>query len=169
MKMISELLLIHNSKHFQRSIIFRPHNVYGPDMGYEHIIPEFAMKIKELVKKNAHQVDLHIQGTGKETRSFIFIEDFVNGLMVLMDKGNHNEIYNIGVDKEHSASEIAHLVGNYFKCSVNVIPGKLAEGSVSRRCPDMSKLTALGFNAKTDLETGILKTAEWYAKYGVIV
>ena len=57
--------------------IFRPHNVYGPQMGFEHVIPQLSKKILIAGKgsSGAGEVTLQIQGTGEETRSFIFIDD----------------------------------------------------------------------------------------------
>src|SRR5437016_5748624 len=50
-KIISELMAInHGRKHFERVLIFRPHNVYGPDMGSDHVIPQFALRLRELAK-----------------------------------------------------------------------------------------------------------------------
>ena len=62
----------YGKKYFKKLIIFRPHNVYGPDMGNEHVIPEIIRKFKNLKGKN-----LKIQGSGNEIRSFIYIDDFV--------------------------------------------------------------------------------------------
>ena len=45
-KIISEVLAINNSKIFKKLIIFRPHNVYGPDMGFEHVIPDYFTNAK---------------------------------------------------------------------------------------------------------------------------
>src|SRR5215218_821288 len=46
-KIISELMAInYGRRHFDRVLIFRPHNVYGPDMGFEHVIPQFVLRLK---------------------------------------------------------------------------------------------------------------------------
>jgi len=51
-KIISEMLTINfGRKNFDRAVIFRPHNVYGPAMGWEHVIPQFALRMKELDDK----------------------------------------------------------------------------------------------------------------------
>src|SRR6185295_17443274 len=48
-KLISELMAInYGRKFFERVLIFRPHNIYGPDMGWEHVIPQFALRVKKL-------------------------------------------------------------------------------------------------------------------------
>ena len=88
-KIISELMIIHCAgKKIDRSIIFRPHNVYGPDMGCEHVMPQFILRMKELCCKcKDDEIQFPIQGTGKETRAFVYIDDFVDGLMLLLEKG----------------------------------------------------------------------------------
>ena len=59
-KILTELMGIHyGKKYFKKLIIFRPHNVYGLNMGNEHVIPEFIRRFKQLKGKN-----FKIQGTG---------------------------------------------------------------------------------------------------------
>ena len=75
-KIISELYGIHFAKKYlKKFIIFRPHNVYGKDMGNEHVIPEFINRFKKLKNNN----NFLIYGTGNEIRSFIHIDDFISG------------------------------------------------------------------------------------------
>ena len=73
----------YGKKFFKRLIIFRPHNVYGANMGNEHVIPEFINRFKSLKGKK-----FKIQGTGNEIRSFIYIDDFVEAFKILIKKGN---------------------------------------------------------------------------------
>ena len=102
-KIISEILLL-NSDFFKKAVIFRPHNIYGPDMGYKHVIPELIIKtIKE--KKF-----LNIQGDGKNKRSFCYIEDFVDAFNILIKKGKHKEIYNIGNTDEVNILGLSKLI-----------------------------------------------------------
>src|ERR1700730_12757861 len=66
-KIISELMLInYGRKFFDRAVIFRPHNVYGPDMGTEHVIPQFIMRMEALAAAPRRDpvIDFPIQGTG---------------------------------------------------------------------------------------------------------
>ncbi len=52
-KIISELMAInYGRKHFDKVVIFRPHNVYGPDMGWEHVIPQFVLRMKNVCENN---------------------------------------------------------------------------------------------------------------------
>ena len=165
-KIISELLAInYGRKHFDRVIIFRPHNVYGPDMGWEHVIPQFILRMKELSKKDKNKkIKLPIQGTGKETRAFCFIDDFIDGLMLVLEKGEHMSIYHIGTMDEIPIEKVAKEVGKYFGKDVDVIPGETTKGSTNRRCPDITKLKKLGYKPKVSFEEGLKITAKWYDK-----
>ena len=159
-KIISELLAIHNSKNFKKTVIFRPHNVYGPAMGLEHVVPQFIMQMKDLKNKNNN--DFYIQGTGKQSRSFIYIDDFTSALMLLLKKAKNLETYNIGSENEISIKELAFLIAKKMNLKINIITGQISEGSPQRRCPDVIKIKKLGFTAKTSLEEGLTKTINWY-------
>ncbi|MFT6765278.1 MAG: nucleoside-diphosphate-sugar epimerase [Alteromonas naphthalenivorans] len=163
-KMISEMLAInYGRKHFDRVLIFRPFNVYGPNMGWEHVIPQFALRMNEIsLKTDADTVDFPIQGGGLETRAFIYIDDFIDGLMHVIIKGKHLQTYHIGTMNEVAIKDVACEVGNYFKKEVHIIGGATTQGSVSRRCPDNSKVCALGFCPKISLKDGISATTAWY-------
>lgn len=168
-KIISELLAInYGRKYFDKVIIFRPHNVYGPDMGREHVVPQFILRMKELCRKNkSGPVLFPIQGDGKQTRAFVYIDDFVDGLMLVMNKGKHLGIYNIGTTEEVTIRRLSSEVGKYFGKKVTIVPGKPAEGATPRRCPDIKKLMKLGYTPKVPLTKGIKLTASWYDKnYG---
>ena len=164
-KIISELLTInYGRKHFDKAIIFRPHNVYGPDMGWEHVIPQFVLRMKELSKIKDKIIKFPIQGTGKQTRAFCFIDDFIDGLMLILEKGKHMNIYHIGTMEEISIEKVAEEVGRYFGRNVETVPEKPAEGSTLRRCPDIGKLKKLGYKPKISFKEGLKITAEWYCK-----
>ena len=135
-------------------------------MGWEHVIPEFLLKMDELERSNSEggPIDFKIQGTGNETRAFIFIDDFTDGLMRVINKGEHLNVYHIGTSNEIKLSELAIEISKLFEIDINVIPGKLTEGSTLRRCPDISKLQALGFNPGISLADGLEISKSWYIK-----
>lgn len=165
-KIISELMAInYGKKYFKRVLIFRPHNVYGPCMGWEHVIPQFIIRMKELCKGNKKkQIKFQIQGSGEETRAFVFIDDFIDGLITLLDKGKHLEIYNIGSMNEISIRQLADYIGKYFKKEIIIIPKERTQGSTKRRCPDITKLKKLGYNPIVSLSKGINITTKWYCE-----
>ena len=168
-KIISELLAInYGRKHFDRVIIFRPHNIYGPDMGWEHVVPQFIFRMKGLRRKSKDKnVEFPIQGTGKQTRAFCFIDDFIDGLMLVLERGEHMNIYHIGTMEEIPIEKVAEEVGKYFGKKVEIIPKKPAEGSTLRRCPDIAKLKKLGYKPKVPFKEGLKITADWYDKFSL--
>jgi nucleoside-diphosphate-sugar epimerase len=167
-KIVSELLAVnYGRKFFDQTLICRPHNVYGPDMGREHVIPQFVMRMKECAERQMYGViDFSIQGTGEETRSFIYIDDFIRALLCVMEQGERLGVYHIGTEREVSIRELAHLVARACGREIRIVPGELLEGSTPRRCPDVRKLTRLGFTPSLSLEEGVKRTAEWYLSEG---
>ncbi len=163
-KIISELLVLnYGRKFFKRVLVVRPHNVYGPDMGWEHVIPQLTLRIKKLAEnKRNGKINLPIQGSGKETRAFCFIDDFTQGLLKVLEKGKHLGIYNIGSMEETSIKKLVREIGRCFNKEIKLMPGKLTKGSTLRRCPDTTKLKGLGFKPSYNLERGLQKTVQWY-------
>jgi nucleoside-diphosphate-sugar epimerase len=163
-KLISELMLAnYNRDLFERAIIFRPHNVYGPDMGWEHVIPQFALRVTDLAAAQAEgTLPLPIQGDGSHTRSFVYIDDFIDGLLLILDAGLHRQVYHIGTLEEVSIAKVAELVAAQLGRSVRILPQPEAPGGTHRRCPDISRLQALGYEPKVSLAEGIGRTVPWY-------
>jgi UDP-glucose 4-epimerase len=101
-KLISEIMLAQYHRDlFNKAIIFRPHKFLGPDMGWEHVIPQLVLRAKEQIAKHpTGPVPFEIQGDGTQTRSFVHIDDFIDGLMLTVEKGAHRNVYHIGTREE---------------------------------------------------------------------
>ena len=140
-------------KYFKKMVIIRPHNVYGKDMGYDHVIPELIKKFKN-IKKNKI---IKIQGSGNEKRSFIHIDDFCTAFLNIMKKGKHLNIYNIGTTEIVTIKGIINELKKIFNIKVKVIPGKLKKGGTLIRCPDIKKIKRIGFSPKINLKSGLKK------------
>ena len=154
-KILTELIGInYGRKFFKRMIIFRPHNVYGYDMGSEHVIPEF---IKTLVGINLKKVNLKIRGTGNEIRSFVHIDDFVSAFGLIFKKGKHLEIYNIGTQNKITILNLVKLIGKILNKKILIKKKNSFKGGTNIRCPDISKIRKLGFKEKITLKNGLKK------------
>jgi nucleoside-diphosphate-sugar epimerase len=150
-KIISELMAVNfGRKYFQKCTIFRPHNVYGPHMGTAHVIPQLIERIRDLQGNR-----LQIQGTGKETRAFVYISDFTDGLLRVLDRGEHMNVYNIGNPEEVTIAKLARFIALWLDRSFDIIPGELQPGGTLRRCPDISKLKKLGYSPVVPLIEGL--------------
>jgi nucleoside-diphosphate-sugar epimerase len=165
-KIISELMAInYGRQYFDRVVIFRPHNVYGPAMGYEHVIPQFAIRLETLSKESSvRPLPFPIQGDGAQTRSFIYIDDFTAGALLTIDKGAHLGIYHIGTMDEVRIDTLAMKIAQTMNIEITVERGAAAEGATLRRCPEVSTLTALGFQPRFTLDAGLVPTVDWYRK-----
>jgi nucleoside-diphosphate-sugar epimerase len=102
-----------------------------------------------------------IQGSGLETRSFCHIEDLVQGVMVMLDKGEHLGIYHIGTPEEVAIGELARRMAAIAGCEITLLPSALPAGSTLRRCPDISKLSALGYRPAVPLDQGLPAVLHW--------
>jgi len=152
-KILTELMGVHyGKKYFKKLIIFRPHNVYGPDMGTDHVIPEFIKRFKTLKKKK-----FKIQGTGNEIRSFIYIEDFIEAFKLVLKKGKHLNIYNIGTSEKIKIKDLAYKLSRILKKKIILKKTALAKGGTKKRIPNINKIKRFGFKPKFNLDKGLRK------------
>lgn len=156
-KIISEIMLL-NTNFFKKCIIIRPHNIYGPNMGYNHVIPEIICKLIKAKKI------LKIQGTGNHTRSFCYIDDFIKGFNILINKGKTKNIYNIGTDDEIKILKLTKKLIKISNKKIEIKHTKEKIGNPSKRCPNINKIKKIGFNPTYNLDAGLKITYEWYKK-----
>ena len=150
-KILTELMGInYGKKFFNKLIIFRPHNVFGANMGQEHVIPEFISRFKSLKGKK-----FKIQGTGNEIRSFIYIKDFVKAFDLVLTKGKHLNIYNIGTNEKIKIKNLAYKMSNIYKKKITLKKTTLTKGSTKIRVPNISKIKKLGFKPNYNLDRAL--------------
>jgi nucleoside-diphosphate-sugar epimerase len=160
-KIVSELIAFNYGRdHYRQVQIFRPHNIFGPDMGWKHVEPQFITRA--LACRDAGDTTFPIQGDGTETRSFCYVDDCVEGILTMYDKGGHREIYHIGSDEEMTIRELALRIGKIVGVDLDIQPGEPPKGGTKRRCPDISKMRALGWSPAVSLDDGLERTVAWY-------
>lgn len=155
-KILTELLGINNAKFFKKMIIIRPHNVYGNDMGYEHVIPELVEKVKK------GKGSIKIKGSGLQTRSFIYIKDFVDAFYLIFKKGKHLNIYNIGTQEQLKILDLVKIIIKICKKKLKIKKGKIAIGGTQHRTPNISKIKKLGFKNKFNIRSGLTEIIKKY-------
>jgi len=161
-KIFSELLVMnYGLDFFEKAIIFRPHNIYGPNMGFKHVIPQLINKLKNSKDNDINSNELI--GDGSETRAFCYVDDLVDGLLILMKKGKDKEIYHIGNDHELSIHELAKKMIMLIDNTIQVKKGVQSHvGGTMRRCPDISKMIEIGYKPKISIDIGLEKSVKWY-------
>jgi UDP-glucuronate decarboxylase len=141
-----------------RCVIGRYHNVYGPRMGVDHVIPELSLRAAR------REDPFRLYGAGQR-RAFCHVTDAVEATLRLVAAENaRGRVVNIGNDAEETVIEdLARLVLRRagHRPAIERVPAPA--GSPERRCPDLGRLRALtGFAPKVPLETGVAETFDWY-------
>jgi nucleoside-diphosphate-sugar epimerase len=150
---------------FDRLTIFRPHNVYGPAMGWEHVVPQLAVRAARIVEESPPEgpVRMEILGDGRQTRAFVHIDDFTDGLTTVINRGEHLGIYHIGNPEEVTIAEVAVAIVARLGREVELDRRPAPAGETPRRCPDIAKLQALGYAPRIPFAEGIGPVVDWYA------
>ena len=160
-KLISELIAFNYCRDKLAKVqVFRPHNVYGPDMGWKHVIPQLIEKVQAAVSGGGGRIEL--QGDGTETRAFCYVDDIVEGIVRMWQKGETMGVYHIGSMEEVTIRHLAEVVASAMGAEVELVAGEAAEGATPRRCPDIAKMRALGYEPAVSLAEGVDRTARWY-------
>ena len=158
-KLVGELLVINYAKRFGFPYsIIRYHNIYGPRMGYKHVIPEFILRMSK--KENPFK----IYG-GNQTRAFCFVQDAINATISVNEtKKTNSEIVHIGKsDEEIEIIDLAKLLFSVTNYNASIQDQSPRQGSVNRRCPNVSKLKELtGILPEVSLKEGLEITYRWY-------
>lgn len=156
-KIVQEFMSIHSGDLLRKLIIFRPHNVFGPDMGFQHVIPELCNKI---ISNTNGSVEL--KGDGTQTRSFCYISDFVQGFDKLVDSEILRGTFNIGTEEESSILGLANLLAKTLEKDISFATSIAPLGETIRRVPDITKLKSLGFSQAVSLEAGLGLYSDWH-------
>lgn len=140
--------------------IVRPFNVYGPGQ-----VGEGALSI--FVQRAIKNQPILIHGDGNQIRSWCYIDDMLNGLMlVLSSKASIGENFNIGNPRSVVTTYgLAHTVCRVLSSDSHISFSGRYFADIELRIPDIKKAKELlNFNPLVELEEGIIKTAEFYRK-----
>jgi UDP-glucose 4-epimerase/UDP-glucuronate decarboxylase len=158
-KLSGELLVGHYAqRHRFRARVGRYHNVYGPRMGYDHVIPE-------LMQRAHAQIDPYPVWAVEQSRAFCYIDDAVHATLALIDlEEPQTLIVNIGNDAEEVtigdlAKEVLSIAGH----DPEIEPRPAPVGSPARRCPDLRRIRRLlDWTPQISLSEGLARTWAWY-------
>ncbi len=141
-----------------------PTNLYGPNDNYNlknsHVLPALIRKIHEAKTNNTPSVV--IWGTGTPMREFLHADDLADACYYLIQNYNEPGFVNIGVGEDIAIKDLAALVKKIIGYEGEIEHDLTKPDGTPRKLMDVSKLTALGWKAKTSLEDGITKVYEEY-------
>ncbi len=141
--------------------IARPYNAYGPRDNFDpkssHVIPALIRRVC------AEENPLRVWGTGEQTRSFLYVSDFVEGLVATAERYPTAEAVNIGSTEEITIRDLARLIVELAGTGVTVEfdPSRPA-GQPRRTCDTRKAERVLGFRSQVPLREGLARTIEWY-------
>jgi GDP-L-fucose synthase len=142
--------------------IVRPENVYGPRDNFE---PETAHVIPSLIRR-AYESNykLIVWGSGKQTRSFIYVTDVVEAMCLAIEKYAVADPINIGSSEEITIGELAKTILDIMnKSNVKIVYDTSKPDGMPRKVADVTKMrNFLGFKPKISLYQGLKATIEWF-------
>jgi GDP-L-fucose synthase len=150
-----------------------PTNLYGFNDNFNlntsHVLPALMRKFHDAKSKSLPEVI--VWGTGTPKREFLFVDDLAEAIVFLLEKIEAKDIYNagitqinIGMGDDLTISELAGLIAEVVGFKGKIIYDSSKPDGTPRKLMDVSRINNLGWKAKTDLKSGILKTYQWYLK-----
>jgi len=146
------------------TVVVRPSNIYGP---YDDFEPETSHVTAALIRKVVERHSpLEVWGTGEDIRDLIYIDDFIDGMILATENITSYNPINIASGEGYSIKEILQMileVDGYTDANIQYNPSK--PSMIPVMLIDTTKAeNVLGFKAKTGLREGIRRTIEWYRK-----
>jgi UDP-glucuronate decarboxylase len=161
-KLLGEAAFVHIGRSKELDVVVgRFHNVYGPRMGADHVVPEMSLRAM------SGEDPFRVPGA-EQYRAFCYVDDAVGAVLELMRcPASAGRIVHIGDDSaETNIGDLAKLVLRLAGVSPVIEPAPAPAGAVTRRCPDLTVLRRLtGYEPAVPLETGVQRTLEWYRRW----
>jgi GDP-L-fucose synthase len=141
--------------------IVRPFNAYGPRDDFfrptNHVIPGIITRLF------AGETPLVVWGTGRQTRSFLYVSDFARGVLMAAARGGVQGPLNLCSDEEISIADLARLIVKISEINVPICFDDSKPDGQPRRAGDGQRAKKLlGFSARVPLTEGIKNTIRWY-------
>ena len=153
-----------NRQHGTRYVSAMPTNLYGPNDNYDlansHVLPALIRKSHEAKQRGDSQYV--VWGTGTPMREFLYVDDMADACIFLMERGMGEGIYNIGAGTDISIRELAEVVMEIVGFTGKIAFDSSKPDGTPKKLLDVSRMSGLGWRAKTPLQEGIRQT---YASY----
>ena len=141
-----------------------PTNLYGPndnfDLEASHVIP--ALLAKMALAKDENRTEVVLWGTGTPRREFLHVDDCADALVHLMRNFSGEGPVNVGTGTDVSIRELAELIAGIVQFEGRLVFDASRPDGTPRKLSDVSKLTSLGWSARTSLAQGLAETYAWF-------
>lgn len=148
-----------------------PANLYGPndnyDLEHSHVLPALLRKAHEARLSGARR--LTVWGTGTPRREFLYVDDLAEAALHLMERGHGGGLINVGSGSDVSIRELAELVMEVVGLHAEIVYDTSRPDGMPRKLLDVSRMSTLGWSARTDLRTGLeLAYRDFVDRYGAV-
>jgi GDP-L-fucose synthase len=151
-------------QHGFNAISVLPTNLYGPgdnfDLETSHVMPALIRKFHEAKVSGAESVT--VWGSGKPLREFLYVDDMADACLFLMERYDDARPINIGCGRDLTIHELARTVARIVGFQGELRFDASKPDGTPRKVLDVSRLTELGWEPRTDLQTGLAKTYVWF-------
>ena len=163
-KALMKMLQTYKEQYGMRGANLVPVNMYGPhdhfNLTSSHVIPALILKFYNAMKNGGN---VELWGTGSASREFLYVSDCVEAIARAIETDVDLEPINIGTGKEITIKELAKEIAEQMGYEGQIKWQTDKPDGQPRRCLDTSKAKKLlDFEAKTDLQTGLKQTIEWF-------
>jgi GDP-L-fucose synthase len=152
------------------AISLMPTNLYGPgdhfDLKASHVLPALLRKAHEARVNGASE--MVIWGTGSPRREFMHVDDLADAALFLMLNYDQPDIINVGVGADLTIRELAELVCRVVGYNGRLVFDASKPDGTPQKLLDVSRLRALGWEARIGLEDGIRKTYQWFLNLSLV-
>jgi len=157
------LFFDYHRQHGVKIKVARIFNTYGPNMQ-----PDDGRVVSNFILQALNEEPLTIYGKGKQTRSFCYVDDLVEGLIALMkSEDSVTGPINLGNPKEFTIQELAEKICSLTGSQSKVVYHDLPSDDPRQRCPDISlSKEILDWQPTVALETGLEQTIRYFQKQG---
>jgi len=141
--------------------IVRPYNCYGPR---DNFGPELSHVIPALIKRAfSDENPLSVWGSGNQSRSFLYVKDFVRGVLEVCEKNKRPMAINLGSDEEIKIKDLIYLILKIARVNKKVVFDKTKAEGQPRRNGDTTLLKKIvGFKTQYPIEKGLKETIKFY-------
>ena len=150
----------YNQQFGRRYVSVMPTNLYGPNDNYDlassHVLPALLRKAHEA--KVRKEPELVVWGSGTPRREFLFVDDLADACVWLMKSGYSGELVNIGTGVDVTIRELAETIMKTVGYDGTIRFDASKPDGTPRKLLDVSRMSRLGWTARTSLEDGIRRT-----------
>ena len=159
-----ELCDAYRNQHGCSFISAMPTNLYGPgdnfDLHTSHVLPALIRKATKAKETNAPNVT--VWGTGTPKREFLYVDDLADASLFLLEHFDEPGPINVGTGEDVTIRELAELICDSVEYEGELTFDSTKPDGTPRKLLDVTRLTDVGWTARTPLDEGVRRTVTWF-------